>query len=41
MTEGVDAFKMFFTQELIEVIICGTNISAKQCIESRRIMLAL
>jgi hypothetical protein len=39
--EDVDAFKMFFTQELIEIIIHEINIDAKQCIKSRGIMLAL
>jgi hypothetical protein len=33
VTEGVDAFKMFSTQELVE-IICETNVYAKQCIKN-------
>jgi hypothetical protein len=34
-TEGADIFKMFFTQELVEIIVCETNIYAEQCIMSR------
>jgi hypothetical protein len=29
LTEGVDAFKMFFTQEVIEIIIRETNTYAE------------
>jgi hypothetical protein len=39
VAEGVDAFKMFFTQKLIQIIIHKTNIYAKQCIKSRKITL--
>jgi hypothetical protein len=35
VTEGVDVFKMFFTQEVIEIIIHKTNTYAEQCIKSR------
>jgi hypothetical protein len=38
-TEGVDAFKMFFTQEVIEIIIRETN--AEQCVKSRLNVLPL
>jgi hypothetical protein len=41
VTEGVDAFKMFFTQELIEITVCKTNIYDEQCILSREITLLL
>jgi hypothetical protein len=41
VTEDVDAFNMFFTQELIELIIHETNIYAEQCIKSRGITLPL
>jgi hypothetical protein len=41
VTEGVDAFKMFFTQELIEIIIRNINIYAKQCTKFRGITLPL
>jgi hypothetical protein len=41
VTDGVDAFKTFFTQELIQIIICETNIYAEQCTISSEIMLPL
>jgi uncharacterized membrane protein len=31
----VDAFKMFFTQKVIEIIICRMNTYVEQCIKSR------
>jgi hypothetical protein len=39
VTEIVYAFKMFFTQKLIEIIIHETNIYAKRCMKSRGITL--
>jgi uncharacterized membrane protein len=41
VSEGVDAFNMFFTQELIEIIVRETNIYAEQCMQSRGITLPL
>jgi hypothetical protein len=41
LTEGETAFKLFFTQELIEIIICETNICAVECIKPWGIMLSL
>jgi hypothetical protein len=41
VTEGVDAFKMFFKQEVIETIVRETNIYALHCIQSRGITLPL
>jgi hypothetical protein len=35
VTEGMDAFKMLSTQEVIEIIIRETNTCAEQCIKSR------
>jgi hypothetical protein len=35
VTEGADIFKLFFTQDLVEMIVRKTNIYAEQCIVSR------
>jgi hypothetical protein len=35
VTEGTDIFKLFFTQDLVEMIVRETNIYAEQCIVSR------
>jgi hypothetical protein len=41
VTEDADAFKMFFTLELIEIIVRKTNTHAEQCLKSRGITLPL
>jgi hypothetical protein len=41
MTEGVDVFKMFYTQEIIEIIVRERNLSADRCIQSKGILLPL